>query len=78
MKELIVLDTQTACDDSIILEARVIAVSDVVEAIASHRPYRPSLWIDKALAEISLKNTLYDPAVVYACLRLFNEKVFKF
>ena len=66
-------------DDSIILEARVIAVSDVVEAMASHRPYRPSLGIDKALAEISRgKNTLYDPAVVDACLRLFNEKGFKF
>ena len=63
--------------DSIILEARVLAVSDVVEAMASHRPYRPALGIDKALEEISQKRgSLYDSAVVDACLKLFKEKNF--
>jgi HD-GYP domain-containing protein (c-di-GMP phosphodiesterase class II) len=63
--------------DSIILEARVLAVSDVVEAMASHRPYRPALGIDKALEEISRnKGSLYDSAVVDACLKLFKEKGF--
>ena len=64
-------------DDSIILEARVLAVSDVVEAMASHRPYRAALGIDKALEEISQKRgSLYDIAVVDACLKLFKEKGF--
>jgi PAS domain S-box-containing protein len=65
--------------DAIIDEARVLAVSDVVEAMASHRPYRPALGIDKALEEIVRgKGTIYDPDVVEACLKLFNEKEFKF
>jgi len=60
-------------------EARILAVADVVEAMASHRPYRPSLGVDKALEEISQKKgTLYDPEVADACLRLFKEKRFKF
>lgn len=63
--------------EEIILEAKVLAVSDVVEAIASHRPYRPALGIDKALDEIAQnKGILYDPDVVDACLRLFKEKRF--
>jgi HD-GYP domain-containing protein (c-di-GMP phosphodiesterase class II) len=50
-----------------------------VEAMASHRPYRPALGIDKALEEIARgKGTIYDPDVVEACLKLFNEKEFKF
>jgi PAS domain S-box-containing protein len=65
-------------DKDIVLEARILAVADVVEAIASHRPYRAALGIDKALEEISLnRGVLYDPDVVDACLRLFNEKGFK-
>ena len=61
----------------IILEARILAVADVVEAMASHRPYRPSLGIDKALEEIAQKKgILYDPVVVDACLALFNEDGF--
>jgi len=65
-------------DEEILMEARVLAVADVVEAMASHRPYRPAVHIGKALKEIS-QNTgiLYDPAVVDACLTLFNEKQFK-
>jgi HD-GYP domain-containing protein (c-di-GMP phosphodiesterase class II) len=63
--------------EDIILEARILAVADVVEAMASHRPYRPSLGIDKALEEIAQKKgILYDSAVVDACLALFNDEGF--
>ena len=59
----------------ILIEARVLAVADVVEAMASNRPYRPALGIDKALEEISKRRgQLYDPEVVDACLKLFKEK----
>jgi PAS domain S-box-containing protein len=64
---------------AIYLEARILAVADVVEAISSHRPYRPAFGIDVALEEISKnKDVLYDPEAVEACLRLFREKGFKF
>ncbi len=64
--------------DEIILEARIISVADVVEAMASHRPYRASLGIEPALQEIEKnKGVLYDEAVVNACLRLFREKGYK-
>ncbi len=60
-------------------EARIIAVADVVEAIASHRPYRPALGIDFALEEISRdKGIAYDPDVTEVCLKLFSEKGFQF
>ena len=63
----------------IMLEARIIAVADVVEAMSSHRPYRPSLGIEKALEEISQnRGKLYDPDVVDACLTVFRKKGFKF
>ena len=63
----------------ILLEAKILCVADVVEAMSSHRPYRPALGIFAALDEISLKRgLLYDRDVVDACLRLFNEKKFKF
>jgi len=63
----------------ILLEARILGVADVVEAMASHRPYRPALGIDKALEEISQKKgDLYDPEVVDACLSLFSKNGFKF
>jgi len=62
-----------------LLEARILAVADVVEAMASHRPYRSALGIDKALEEISQnRGVLYDPEVVGACLKLFAEKGFEF
>jgi len=65
--------------DEILIEARILGVADVVEAMSSHRPYRPALGIDKALEEISKnKGILYDPEVVDACLKLFKEKGFKF
>ena len=61
------------------VEAEILAVSDVVESMASRRPYREALGIDKALEEISQKKgTLYNPQVVDACLRLFREKSFQF
>ena len=58
-----------------LIEARILAIADVVESMASHRPYRPSLGLDAALAEIeNNKGTLYDSNAVDACLRLFREK----
>ena len=61
--------------DQIGLETRIISVSDVVEAMSSHRPYRPSLGLESALTEISSNSKiLYDPIVVDACLTLFNQK----
>jgi PAS domain S-box-containing protein len=65
--------------DEILLEARIMAVADVMEAMASHRPYRPSLGIKAALEEIEKnKGILYENAVADACLRLFREKGYQF
>jgi len=65
--------------DDILIEARILAVADAVEAMSSHRPYRLALGIDKALEEMKEKRgILYDPEVVDACLKLFTEKGFKF
>lgn len=65
--------------DDILLEARILGVADVVEAMASHRPYRAALGIETALEEISAnKGGLYDPDVVAACMALFREKGFEF
>jgi HD-GYP domain-containing protein (c-di-GMP phosphodiesterase class II) len=64
--------------EAIRLEARIMAVADVVEAMSSHRPYRAGLGIDKALAEITGgSGTRYDSTVVDACLTLFREKGYK-
>jgi len=63
----------------ICLEARIIAVADVVEAMSSHRPYRSSLGINQALEEIlQYKGVRYDPEVVDTCIALFTEKGFNF
>ena len=65
--------------DEILQEARILTVADVVEAMASHRPYRPSLGIDAALQEIEQqRGILYDEQIVDACLTLFREKNFQF
>ena len=65
--------------DQILLGSRIIAVADVLEAMASHRPYRPSLGIEVALKEIERgSGTVYDPAVVDACLKLFRQQEFTF
>ena len=60
--------------EAILLEARILGVADVLEAMASHRPYRAALGVDAGLEEIS-KNSgkLFDPAVVAACLRIFSR-----
>jgi PAS domain S-box-containing protein len=64
-------------EGEILLEARILAVADVVEAMASDRPYRPAHGLDEALAEISqYAGTLYDAGAVQACLTLFREKGF--
>ncbi len=64
---------------AICLEARIVAVADVVEAISSFRPYRPALGNEVALKEISVNSgTLFDATVVKACLKVFNENGFTF
>ncbi len=61
------------------VEAKILLVADVIEAMSSHRPYRPALGMDKALMEIKKnKGKLYDPKVVDACIELFKNKDFKF
>jgi len=60
--------------EGLLLEAKIIGVADVVEAMASHRPYRPALGIDMSLAELAKnRGRLYDSKVVDACLILFRE-----
>ena len=62
----------------ILLEARILAVADVVEAVSSRRPYRPALGIDAALLEIKKnRGILYDPEVADVCTKLFKKKGFK-
>ena len=63
----------------ILPEAKILAVADVVEAMMSHRPYRPSLGQEAALAEVARgKGAQYDPAAVDACLALFRDEGFTF
>ncbi len=63
--------------DALLRESRILAVADVVEAISSHRPYRPALGIGAALKEIEAnRGVLYDPAVVDACRTLFRDKAY--
>lgn len=64
--------------EKLLLESKILVVADVVDAIASHRPYRPSLGVDSALYDITgERGILYDTDVVNACLLLFNEKGYK-
>jgi PAS domain S-box-containing protein len=61
--------------DQIMVQAKILAVADVVEAMMSHRPYRPALGLEAALAEIEQgKDHRYDPAVVDVCLKLSRAK----
>src|SRR5665648_445080 len=63
----------------ILIEAKILGVANVVEAMSSYKSYRPALSMDEALSEISkYENILFDPEVVDACLKLFKEKGFKF
>jgi len=65
--------------DEIMLEAKILGVADVVEAMSYERPHRQALGVDKALTEISKENRLaYDDEAVEACLRLFKEKGYTF
>ena len=66
-------------DDQITLEGRILAVADVVEAMTSHRPYRPALGLDAALAEILAgRGTKFDAQIVDLCVALFREEGFVF
>ena len=66
-------------EHEIIVEAKIVAVADVVESMTSHRPYRPALGIERALKEISDQSgVLYDPEIVNASIKLFREKTFSF
>jgi PAS domain S-box-containing protein/putative nucleotidyltransferase with HDIG domain len=61
-------------DKDILMEAKILAVADVIEAMSTHRPYRPALSIEEALEEISEnKGKLYDQKVVKTCLKIFEE-----
>ena len=65
--------------EEIVIEAKILAVADVTEAMSSHRPYRPAIGLDKALKEIvNNKGVLYDAQVVDACMRVFSGGAFKF
>jgi len=65
--------------DEILIEAKIMSVADVVEAMASHRPYRPALSIEEALLEISQqRGVLYSPEAVDACIKVFTQRGFKF
>jgi putative nucleotidyltransferase with HDIG domain len=65
--------------EGILLDARIVAVADVVEAMAHHRPYRVALGVEAAMAEITAnRGSLYDPNVVNACQRIFSETGFNF
>lgn len=64
--------------EEILLEAKILALADIIEAMSSHRPYRPALGIEAALNEIlDNKGVLYDSQVVDACMKLFKEERFK-
>ena len=64
--------------EEILIEARILTVADVVEAMASHRPYRPGLGMNAALNEIEKnRDIFYDRVVADACLRLFREKGYR-
>jgi PAS domain S-box-containing protein/putative nucleotidyltransferase with HDIG domain len=65
--------------DELLLEARILAVADVVEAMSSHRPYRPALGLEKALEEVTTnQGTRYDSEAVEECVNLFAKKDFRF
>jgi len=66
-------------DGEILLESQIVAIADVVEAMASHRPYRPGLGIEAALSEIERgRGTQYQAAAADACLKVFRERQFAF
>jgi len=65
--------------EELLLESKILSVADVIEAMSSHRPYRPGLGIDKALDEVMRnKSTFFDPVVADTCWELFSTGKFKF
>ena len=62
----------------VLMESKIISIADVIEAMISHRPYRPSLGINAALEEISKKSNLYDSELAKICSHLFNKEKFQF
>lgn len=65
-------------DDDVLLESKILIVADVVESMASHRPYRPAHGLDAAMKEIAAnRGVLYDPDVVDACITIFRDKDFR-
>lgn len=61
--------------DAILVGSRILAVADVISAMTEHRPYRPALGFDAAVAELEANSgRLYDPAIVHCCLRLFRDQ----
>ena len=65
--------------DAILRQSKILAVADATESMMSHRPYRPALGVDAALAEIERnKSRLFDPEAVDACITLFRTKGFRF
>jgi len=78
-KDKVLAKQKSLSGEEILPEARILCIADVVEAMASHRPYRPALGIDAALEEISYnEGKRYDPEAAKACLGLFREKGFAF
>jgi len=70
---------QGLAGEEILLESKILSVADVIEAMSSHRPYRPGLGIDKALDEVmSNKSTFFDPVVADTCWDLFSTGKFNF
>ena len=66
-------------ENEILLESKILAVADVVEAMTSHRPYRPALGLESAIEEINLnKGIKYDKDVVDVCINIFNDNEFDF
>lgn len=65
--------------EQILLEAKILSVADVVEAMSSHRPYRPGLGLEAALGEVTKhRGVQYDPVIVDSCIKLFRENKFEF
>ncbi len=70
---------QNLKEENIMFEARILAIADVVEAMSSHRPYRPARTLQETLDEISTnKGVLYDPEIADVCIGLLKEKRFRF
>ena len=73
------LDPNQLQEKQLYFKSKILAVADVVEAMSSHRPYRPARGVERALVEIKTgKGTLFDSDVVDACIKLFQDNKFTF